>query len=180
MSAAAALSMGGKAAIGLQAAGATSSIFGAFSKSSAEKAAYEYQAKVAENNALAAEWQAQDAIVRGQAAEAQQRMKTAQLKSTQRASLAARGIDLGEGSALNILTDTDYMGELDALTIRNNAAREAWGARERARGAMTDSELLSMRAGMVNPVGAATGALLSGAGSVASGWYSLTKSGAIK
>jgi hypothetical protein len=168
------------ASLGLTAAGAGMSVMGAYGKAGSTQAAYEYQAQVAQNNAIAAEWQAQDAITRGQVAEARQRMNTAQLKGTQRASLAARGLDLGEGSALNILTDTDYMGELDALTIRDNAAREAWGYRENAKGAMSDAAMMRMRASAESPAMAATGSLLSGATSVASSWYGLKNVGAIK
>jgi hypothetical protein len=36
------------------------------------------------------------------------------------------------GTALDLLGDTAQIGEEDALTIRNNAAREAWGYRNQA------------------------------------------------
>jgi hypothetical protein len=43
--------------------------------------------------------------------------------------MAARGIDLRSDTALNILTTTDVMGEIDAQTIEANAVRAAWGYR---------------------------------------------------
>jgi hypothetical protein len=46
---------------------------------------------------------------------------------TQRAGFAAGNIDVGSGSAVDVQADTAFMGELDALQIRTNAAREAWG-----------------------------------------------------
>lgn len=152
--------------------GAGYSAVGAYNKSKADKAAYEYQAKVQENNATLAGWQAEDAITRGQVSESNQRMKTAQLKSTQRASLAARGVALDEGSPLDILTTTDVMGERDALTVRDNAAREAWALREQGKGYTSNASLLSARADSENPLMAGAGTLLTGAGSVAKQWYS--------
>jgi len=157
--------------MGAQAYGAVASTAAAYNKSKADKMAYEYQAKVAENNAQVTEWQARDAIVRGQTAEANSRLKTAALKGTQRASMAARGLDLGEGSPLNILTDTDYMGEVDAGIIKDNVAREAWGYRTQGTNYRNNAEMLKFRAGMESPGTAAAGTLLTNAGKVASSWY---------
>jgi hypothetical protein len=151
--------------------GTAVSAVGAMQASAAQKNAYEYQAAVSRNNAKIAEWQAQDALRRGQQQEDDQRRKTAALKGSQRATLAARGLDIGEGSALNILTDTDYLGEQDAMTIRNNANKQAWAARVGASNDMANAELLSMRAGAENPLMSGASTLLSGAGSVADRWY---------
>lgn len=159
------------ASTGLQVAGMASSAMGAYNQSKGTKAAYEYQAAVNRNNATLAEWQARDAITRGQRAEQSQRLKTAQLKGSQRAALAARGVALDEGSALNILDDTDFMGEADAMTIRDNAAREAWGARTQGANYESDASMLSARAGAESPFKAAAGSLLTSAGSVANSWY---------
>lgn len=152
-------------------AGLGMSAIGAYNQSKASKAAYEYQAAVANNNATMAEYKARDAITRGQSAEVAQRMRTAGLKGTQRANLAARGLDLGEGSALDILAGTDYMGEADALTIRDNASREAWGYRNNAASSSADAGMYGSRASAESPGTAAATSLLTSAGTVASGWY---------
>lgn len=165
------------AATGMQVAGTVASTYAAYNKSRADKSGYEYQAQVSANNAQYAEWQAQDAITRGQRTEQNSRMKTAQLKSSQRASLAARGVALDEGSPLDILTSTDYMGELDANTISDNAAREAWALREGARGSMSNADLLRSRADAENPLFSAGSTFLTGAGAVASSWYRYRKEG---
>lgn len=120
--------------------------------------------RVANVNAGLAQQQATDAIARGQTAEFNQRLKTAQLKSTQTARMAANGVALDSGSPLDVLTSTDVMGEQDALQIRNNAAREAWGyqaqaANYRAQGAAA------------NPWAAGIATLLGSSGSVANNWY---------
>lgn len=87
----------------------------------------ESQAEVADFNAHVADLQGADAIERG--AEAEQRFRT-QIRGAigaQRAGQAASNVDVGFGSAVDVQADAAYLGELDALTIRTNAAREAWG-----------------------------------------------------
>lgn len=167
----------GAVGMGLQTAGAAWATLGAYNKSKADKRAYEYQAQVARNNAQLAEWEAQDAIMRGQTAEGNQRMKTAQYKSSQRATMAARGLALDEGSPLDILTTTEFIGERDALTIRDNAAKEAWALRERGKGFISDAQVFQARADSENPYGSAIGTALTGGGQVASSWYQYRKAG---
>jgi hypothetical protein len=164
------------AAQALQVAGVVGSTVAAYQKSKAEQDAYEYRSRIAANNAQLADWQAADAVTRGQDAENRQRQKTAQLKGTQRASLAARGIDLGEGSALDILTGTDVLGETDALTLRANAAREAWGYRAQANQYRNDAAMSSRMASSRSPFGDAVGTLLTSGGTVAAKWYGMRQS----
>lgn len=92
-----------------------------------EEAAAQDQANLLDWNAKVSELQAQDAIARGAEEESRFRMSVRQMLGAQRAGIAAGGVDVGFGSALDVQEDTAYLGELDALTIRTNAAREAWG-----------------------------------------------------
>lgn len=161
----------GQIGTGLQIAGMVSGAMGAANQSKATQQGYDYQAAVNRNNAQVAEWQAKDALARGAKSEQAQRLKAAQLKSTQRAGFAARGVALDEGSPLNILQDTDYMNETDALTIRDNAAKEAWGHRVQGAKYSSDAAMLSARAGAESPSGAAFSSLLTSGGAVASSWY---------
>jgi hypothetical protein len=94
-----------------------------------QKLELDLKATVSDINARLAETAAQTTLLTGQRQEQGQRLKTAQLKSTQRNRMAARGIDLRSDTALNILTTTDVMGEIDAQTIEANAVRAAWGYR---------------------------------------------------
>jgi hypothetical protein len=151
--------------------GAVMQAQGAATAAKSQKNAYEYQAQVSKNNAKIAEWQAQNEIAKGQQAEIEQRRKTAALKGTQTASLAARGLDISSGSALNILTDTDYMGEQDALTIRDNAAKAAWSARLQGGNETGNAGFYSSAASGISPSTAYTSSLLGSAGSVAKEWY---------
>jgi hypothetical protein len=115
----------GSGSLALQVAGALASADAARARTSADKAALNYQSAVQSNAANFDEWRASDAIRRGQQEAFALRLKQAQVTGTQRASFAARGLSLNEGSPLAILSDTSYMGDVDAATIRDNAEKEA-------------------------------------------------------
>lgn len=102
-------------------------VMGSIQQGKAAQAQANYQAQVSENNAKITQWQAQDAIARGKVEEEQHRKQVARFLGTQRAGIAGSGFELGDETSMSILGDTAAMGELDALTIRSNAAREAWG-----------------------------------------------------
>lgn len=176
----------------LQAAGTAASVIGAISQANAARQSANYNAAVARNNQAVAEWQANDVMQRSQTAELESKQaaedakldharRVAGLKGTQTASMAARGLDVGEGTAANILTETDYFGAQDARTIaqnaenqiaaiRTNAARDAWGFRVQGTNYAAQADLNSMRARNENPLLAGAGTLLTGAGSVADKW----------
>jgi hypothetical protein len=158
-------------------AGTVAQAYGARQAAKAQKNAANYQAAVARNNAKVAEWQAEDALRRGEMAKQQTQLNTAALKGRQRAMLAERGIDLGEGSALNLLTDTDQFGAIDANTVIDNANREAYGFRVGAQNNNANADLLQYKADTTNPDAAAAGTLLTGAGQVASSWYTFSSKG---
>lgn len=155
----------------MQYAGAAMSAVSAVQGSQANKQAYGAQAQVASNNAQVAGWQAEDALRRGARAASNSRIQTKQLKGAQIARMAANGIDVGEGSALNILTDTDQFGEIDANTITDNAAREAWAIRQQAAGYATEASLLQNRSDSERPWMSGATSLLTSAGKVAGNWY---------
>lgn len=157
--------------VGSMAVGALTGSVSAYRGAKADRQAARWQADVQRNNAQIAEWEARDALERGADEVQRHQLKVADLKSTQRASFASRGILLSEGSPLRILTDTDFLGELDANVIRRNAAREATSHRNRAATATSNAELLDYQADEINPLMAGTTALLNGVTSVASKWY---------
>src|SRR4051794_30876957 len=57
-----------------------------------------YQAQLARNNQMVAQWNAERALQQGQVDEQQQRTKTASLIGAQRAALASQGGDINTGS----------------------------------------------------------------------------------
>lgn len=103
------------------------SIFSAFGASKAKKAARR-QAKA---EAAVANAQADDALARGNFDEERYLRQVAQVVGRQRAVIGASNVKRS-GTALDLLSDTAQIGAQDALTIRNNAAREAWGYRMKA------------------------------------------------
>jgi hypothetical protein len=87
----------------------------------------ESQAQLSDYNAAVADVQAKDAEDRGQIDANRFRARTRSVIGEQRVGFAAGNIDVGFGSAVDVQADATFLGELDALTIRTNAAREAWG-----------------------------------------------------
>lgn len=146
----------------------------AYTSAQNQKASAGYQASVARNNVSIADQQAADAKARGDKAAAEVRRKYAALVGTQRASLAARGLDISDGSANAILTDTDYFGAYDQEVARANAAREAWGYKVRASNSAGDAAALQAQADAANPLLSAT--LAGGQAYVSSKWYNFGKS----
>jgi hypothetical protein len=148
------------------------SAYGQIQAGQAAKAAGDYNAAVARNNQIVAERQAQDALARGEVAETEQRRKVRMLASSQRAALGASGVQLDAGTPLDLLGDTAAMGELDALTIRNNAEREAYGYRVQGVNFGAEAGLQTMRGNnaMSGALMSAGGTVLSGAGNVADRW----------
>ena len=91
-----------------------------------------FNQRVADTNAGFAELQAIDAEKRGIEDEANMRLRIRQQIGQARTAYASQGVQVGVGSAEEIEASIAYMGEKDAITIRNNAAREAWGYRVQA------------------------------------------------
>lgn len=91
-----------------------------------------YQAGIYSQDATLADQQAADAIARGHESELRSRAGTRSLVGSQRASMAAQGLSLDTGSPQDVVSNDESLGELDALTIRNNARREAYGFQSQA------------------------------------------------
>lgn len=143
--------------LALSAGSAVAGAAGAYQQAQFSKEMANYNAGIAEMNA-------QDALRRGNEEAMKVGRQGRQLGGTQRAVMSARGIDVGEGTAADILDQTDFFSISDQNTVRNNAAREAWNYR--SRGAMERAQGDS-----ISPFMSATGSLLGSAGSVADKWY---------
>lgn len=160
-----------------QVGGGIASAAGSYFSASAQKASLKAQAAIADTNARIAELGAQSAIRQGQQQVAALTLQAGQLKSRQRASMAANGIDLGEGNAAEIQATTDIMKEIDASTLTANAMRSAWGYRTQGVNMQNEALMQRATAGAINPFGSAATSLLGSAGSVASSWYAMNKAG---
>lgn len=104
-----------------------SSIGNAYAQSQAMQAKGNYQSMVANSNAALSAVQSQDALNRGESAANESDLKTKQTIGDQRAAMGASGVDVNSGSSADVQASTSAIGQLDALTIRNNAMRESFG-----------------------------------------------------
>lgn len=157
--------------VALMAAGAGMQAGSTFSQASSQQNQLNYQAQVADANAKVADDQRRLEIIQGQTDEQTQRLKAAQVFSDQRAAMAANGIDLGEGSATDTLGTTKFMGERDALTVRDNALRRAWGYQVQSDNYKTQGAAARASASSINPLMAGATSLLGSATDVAGTWY---------
>jgi len=93
-----------------------------------------YAQSVSNTNASLAERNARDAILRGGEAAHERHAQTRKMVGSGRAAAAAQGIDPDSGSALDLTSEARTIGELDEITLMNNAARESWGYKVEAAG----------------------------------------------
>ena len=105
--------------------GTALSIAGALSRGNAASAAGDYNAQIARQNAI---------LARQQSAEAERRFRIDSSKrmGAMRAAYSASGVTL-EGSPMDVLQESFYTAEMDALTIRQGgrAAESAYTAEAR-------------------------------------------------
>lgn len=169
----------------LMAMGAIQSMVGTYYQSKTQKYQLEAQqlnlefnSKMAMINARNAERTAQHALLAGEREIGKLTMRAGKLKSSQKAAMAANGIDLGVGSAAESLATTDLMKENDAITIDINRTLAANAARTQRVNFENQSLMSGVSAAnagdmanAVNPWSNAAASLISNAGSVASSWY---------
>lgn len=149
---------------------AGASLYGASAQSKALKQQGAYQKQISEQNARQNELFAADTIERGKEASTLVRKRALQLRGTQRASLAGQGVDVNRGTALRLQDEAYTMGELDAITVKNNAWREAWGYKTQAQNVRGEGRFAAMSAKSAARNTMLTGSL-SAAGSIFKGTY---------
>lgn len=168
----------GAGAVALMGTGAALNGIGSYYGAQNQKTQLGYEADIADINARMSENSAQQALRSGQVEEENARLKTAQLKSSQNVALAANGVDLAEGSAVNLKTSTDVMGEVDANTIAANAIRSAWGYRTQATNYSNEAKMKRAQANGISPGRAAINSMLTGAAATGSEFARLKSTGA--
>lgn len=120
----------------------------------------DYQSALLNQNALYKRRAADETIAAGNTSADWQRVRSKQAIGTQRTAQAGNGIDVNSGSAAQLQDDTAMLGELDALTIQNNAAREAFGYRVQAA-----QDINNANQAVINAKSKAKGSILGGMGS---------------
>lgn len=164
-------------AIGAGIAGAGLSAIGSYNSMEAQSKNAAYQAQVAANNAKTAMQNAAMETQSGEIEAANQGLKTRAAVGQTLARQGASGVNVNVGSAPKVRAAESELGVLDALTIRSNAAKKAYGYEVAATSDTAESGLLtaeSEQASEAAPV-MALGSFLSSASSVggAYGKYSL-------
>lgn len=133
---------------------------------------YNYQAQVERNNAQIAKQNAVFATEIGESQATQQGMKTRAIVGAEKAGQAASGIDVNTGSAVDVRASTAQLGELNALTIRSNAARQAYGYQVQSTSDIAQADLDTFAASNAKTAGyfGAVGSLLGAAASAGSAY----------
>ena len=150
---------------------AVSSAGSAYLSSQSAKLNAEARARMAGINARIAELNAQSIQMQGQREAGSLSLRAGQIKGSQRAALAANGVDLGEGSAAEVQTSTDLLKEIDMHTATSNALARAWGARMDGLNATIEGTVANATAGAISPAFSGSMSLLGSASTVASKWY---------
>ncbi len=171
----------GIAGMASSALGGLTSAVGSYESGQATKAQDEYQAEVAAQNQKLAAQNAQMATAAGEAQAEQAGLKQRADLGQIRAAEAASGIDVNSGSAADVQASQSERDMLNALVIRSNAERTAYGYQTQALADSGQAQLYKA-AGQQAPIAggiSAAGSLLSGAAGVAnqySSWQRLQPS----
>lgn len=104
----------------------------------------QFENQVDQRNAQLAEKQAEFAVNDATLDANRLGGQTAQQVASGRAAAAAGGADVNTGSAAAVTASRNLVGAVDALTIKNNAAREAWGYDVQAANYRTQGKLALM------------------------------------
>ena len=150
-----AATVGTYASLAATAAGAVMSYQGQRNQTAITKAA-------AKANAEQAEASANRELRRGEEQAEDLARQARALGGQQRSVMAARGLELNDGTPADLINQTDFFSLQDQGTVRRNAAESAYGMRAQAAG---------YRAGGNVNDAAAVGSLLSGSASVADKWF---------
>lgn len=119
------------------------SALGSISQSRASAASAGYNAKVVAQNA---EQQTRNANFAGAEGEQNVAAEGAKTKATLAATLAsqgASGVDVNTGSSVNVRESEAKLGILNALTVRSNAAKQAYGYQTGAASDLAQVDLLN-------------------------------------
>lgn len=156
-------------------AGAGISAMGAEQAGQAQSADAAYQSQVAKNNAAIAQQNESWVSASGASKEAAEGMKTRAAVGQIKAAQGANNIDPNTGSAAAVSAGAAEMGDLDAMTIRSNTSREAYGYAVQSESDQAQSQLLAAESSQASEGGdiSALGTFLNGASSVGSKWASL-------
>lgn len=140
----------------LAAGSAAMSALGQIQQSRAQAASAGYNAKVAQNNALIAEQNAGFAGAEGEQKAGIEGLKTKAAYGGTLAREGASGVDIKSPSFENVRTSEAELGKVNAMNIRSNAARQAYGYQTQATSDLAEAQLdraqqkYAKRSGIIN------------------------------
>jgi len=145
---------------------------GGLMQSQQQSAAATAQSSALKQNAAFLNSAANDARYRGVVDADNQRVQTQNAIGTQRAAMAGNGGVVDDGSNALLQQDVAQYGELDAMIISNNAAREAYGYEVQAGSNLANASTLKKNA-KTNMVSSLLGGVVGGlGGAFSSGLFS--------
>lgn len=86
-------------------------------------------AKALDFNEKMSEMQSDQALAQGESDAARYQGEVKKVVGKQRSSYAAQGVDVDSGTAAAVQDETSNLAQVDVMTIKSNAWREAWGHR---------------------------------------------------
>lgn len=154
------------------------SAIGAVEGGVASKNAADYQSAVASNNSTIAQQNATYAMESGEAQAANQSRKGAAQVGKMKTSIAANGVDVNSGSAVDVVAGQRETNQLDTETVLNNSELQAYGYRTQATNFQAQSQLDTMQGEQAEEAGylKAGGDILSGASGVGGKWSGIGSS----
>lgn len=131
-----------------------------------------YQSQIATNNSRTLQQAQRTALESGQYSEEIQKIRTGELVGEQKAAQGANQADVNSGSAQKVRASTQALGDLDAMAIHYNAAKEAWGYGVEASAKAAEAQQLTRGAwgSLAGGILGASDSLLSTATSLGAKW----------
>jgi hypothetical protein len=142
-----------------------------------EASSFAFQSDMAAINASREEMTAESIEESGKSQVASYTMQAGQQKAGATASMAARGIALGVGSAADVSASMDIEKDLNVMAINSNTTRQAWAARQQATNYKNESLLdrtssvnALRSASSISPGASTVNSLLGSATQIAGQW----------
>lgn len=138
---------------------------------------FAFQSDMASINATRANITAESIDEAGRNQVANYTMQEGQQKASATASMAARGIALGVGSAADVSASMDVEKDLNVLAINSNTTRQAWAAREQGTNYQNQASVdrtsavnTTRSANSISPFGNTVNSLLGSATQISGQW----------
>lgn len=167
----------------LSVAGALVGAAGAVGQGKASAESAKYNAAISANNAKLAQQNATLAGQEGAANTEIEQQKTRAGLGEIKAAQAASGVDVNSGSSVDVRSSAAELGELNAITVRSNAVRQAYGYQTQAAGDTAQSQLDKQQSGYdseAGDIGAGSTLLTQSGAALNSGlWSNQLKNGAL-